>query len=708
MLMTQQCRDGSYRLFRYCLFIILVSLTTTLSAHNDHPLGKQEHDWHPDPAIVRTLSLNFDAHAGHFIVAWKPPGGVQKIEGHECLVGPYFLFDVDDSVAFDIDAKVTVDLLFDRNTTSGFYISYDHAIKPTAKKIVFDEKSSERWHRVSVELERARFANRKYEGTDFSIAALQSTHPRESLTDTALTLCDLRIRIESEEKAQPGKGRLELNVVNEKGQADTVRAGLYDGEGRAPLVDESALTVLRYAEKTKELSLLDSNVFWPGKGRFVFYLNSNYETELPEGTYDLIISKGPEYRIIQRKIQIESNQTTQVQLKLERWIDMPSTGWYSGDGHIHIGRVDSSENEMILGFTRAEDIHLSNLLQMSNVATWHFPQYAFGLAGQFRSGQHALAPGQESPRTGHLGHTIGLNGRAFHWPGDDYYLYYKTADRIHEDGGLFGYAHVALADVFNLDRGLALDMPLGRVDFLEVLQSGLLNTKHLYNFLNLGFKLLPAAGSDYPYIHLAGTERTYVQVSGEFTPQVWFEAWPEKRSFVSNGPVLSFTVNGNSQSNQVDITKGENIEIIALSRVNPDLDKIKSLELIVQGEVVATSSVQGPNGIALKHFLKPESSTWFALRTHGERGAVAHTAAVYVLVDGDQRFWKQEAVEKISQGYIDALEILRKSRPELHDDFELFNTENSILSKWDAAKPALDEQISRAIQTYRGLIEAAR
>lgn len=96
------------------------------------------------------------------------------------------------------------------------------------------------------------------------------------------------------------------------------------------------------------------------------------------------------------------------------------------------------------------------------------------------------------------------------------------------------------------------------------------------------------------------------------------------------------------------------------------------------------------------------------MRTHAERGAVAHTAAVYVLVDGDQRFWKQAAVEKISQGYIDALEILRKSRPELHDDFELFNTENSILLKWDAAKPALDEQISRAIQTYRGLIEAAR
>ena len=537
---SRQCRYGHYHTLRYCLFFILLSSTIAGNAHNSHPLGKQVLDWHPDPAIVRSLSLNFDAHAGHFIVAWRPPGGVQTIQGKECLHGPYFLFDVDDNVAFDTDATVTLDLLFDRNDTNGFYISYDHVVKPTSKRIVFDTNSKERWYRTSVKLDRARFANRKYEGTDFSIAALQATHPHSASIDATVTLCDLSLRIESNEGPSQEQGTLKLKVVNELGQPDTVRAGIYDDKGRAPLANDSALTVLRYVEKTKNLSLLDSNVFWPGKGRFIFYIDGDYQTQLAAGNYSLVVSKGPEYRILQQKVRIEANQTTELVLELERWIDMPASGWYSGDDHIHISRPDYSENDMILGFTRAEDIHVANLLQMANVATWHFPQYAFGSEGQFNAGKHTLVPGQESPRTAHLGHTIGLNGQAFYWPEDNYYLYHKTAERIHADGGLFGYAHVALADVFNLDRGLALDVPLGNVDFVEVLQRGLLNTRHLYNFLNLGYKLLPSAGSDYPYIHIAGTERTYVQIPGEFSAKAWFDAWPKNRSFVSNGPACAY------------------------------------------------------------------------------------------------------------------------------------------------------------------------
>ncbi len=701
-------RQGRNHVQRFWLFIVLSCLVSTGIAHNTHPLGKQILDWHPDPAITRTLSLNFDSHSGRFIVAWRPPGSVQTIEGRECLRGPYFLFDVADNVAFDTDASVTIDLLVDRNTTNGLYVSYDHVIKPVAKRIVFDPESNKRWYRTSIKLERARFANRKYEGTDFSIAALQAAHPHSASDDMTVTLCDMKLHIEPKPGATPQQGKLKLRIVNESGQADTVRVGLYDAEGRAPLPDDSALTVHRYAEKIKQLSLLDSNTLWPGKGRFVFYVDGLYETSLPTGMYDLVISKGPEYRILQRQVRIEPDKTSEVLLKLKRWVDMPASGWYSGDDHIHISRPDDSENEMILGFTRAEDIHVANLLQASNVASPYFPQYAFGNAGQFQSGKHALMPGQESPRSAHLGHTIGLNGRTFHRSGEDYYVYYKVADRIHEDGGLFGYAHVALADVFNLNRGLALDVPLGHVDFVEILQLGLLNTQHLYNFLNLGYKLLPAAGSDYPYIHIAGSERTYVQVPGEFSPQAWFDAWPDRRSFVSNGPMLTFTVNGNQDSNQFEIPYGEGIEIKAMARVNPDLDEMEKLELVVHGEVVATGSVQDGNTIHLQHTLQPGSSAWFSLRASGKRGTVAHTAPVYILVDGDQRFWKREAVEQIALGYIQTLETLRDSRPEIHEDFELFSTENTILPKWDASKPLLDKQIFRAIEAYKHLIEAAR
>ena len=687
--------------------LILLLLNAAAFTHNAHPLGKELHDWHPDPAIARTLSLNFDAHNGNIAVAWRPPGGTTMIEGRECLKGPYFLFDVDDNVAFDTDADVTVELLFDGRSTRGFYIAYDHVIRPATRKVVLDAQTTGPWLSTTVNLERARLANRRYEGTDFSIGALGATHPYDAALDAEITLCDLRLHIDAVEDTNKEQGRLELSITNENGEPDSVRVGLYDDEGSSPLAGASALTIMRYAEQVKQFPLLDSNTLWPGKGRYVFFVNGDYQADLAAGGYELVISKGPEYRILKRQVRIDGGRTTTLDLQLERWIDMPAAGWYSGDDHIHIGRPDASDNPMILNFTRAEDIHVSNLLQMANVATAHFRQYAFGDAGQFKAGVHTLVPGQETPRSGHRGHTIGLNGKSFHWQRENYYVYHTIAEKIHADGGLFGYAHLGLGDLFHLDRGLALDVPFGHVDFLEILQLGGLDTRHLYNFLNLGYRVLAAAGSDYPYMDVVGTERTYVRVGEKFSPQAWFDAWRAGRSFVSNGPVITFDANGNTDENRFGIAAGEAVEINAAARVNPDFDTLTKLELIVHGEVAATSSTTTEDGIRLQHTLKPETSAWFALRAYGKSGSLAHTSPSYIFVDGDKRFWKREAVAGISRKYIRALEELRASTPDPHEDFELFNTEQHILPVWEAGKPVLDKQISKAIDIYNNLIKAA-
>ena len=691
--------------FSACLILLL--LNAAAFAHNAHPLGMQLHDWHPDPVIARTLSLNFDAHNGNITVAWRPPGGTAVIEGRECLKGPYFLFDVDDKVAFDTDADVTVELLFDGRSTRGFYIAYDHVIKPATRKVVFDTRKSEPWLRTSVKLKRARFANRRYEGTDFSIGALGATHPYDAALDAEITLCDLRLHVTATGAADKEQGRLELSIASEAGEPDSARVGLYDDEGASPLAGASALTVMRYAERVKELPLLDSNTLWPGKGRYVFFVNGDYQAELAAGDYQLVVSKGPEYRILEQQVRIDAGRTTTLRLQLERWIDMPAAGWYSGDDHIHIGRPDAAENPLILNFTRAEDIHVSNLLQMANVATSYFPQYAFGDAGQFKAGTHTLVPGQETPRSGHRGHTIGLNGKAFHWQRENYYLYHTVAQNIHADGGLFGYAHLALGDLFHLDRGLALDVPFGHVDFLEILQLGGLDTRHLYNFLNLGYEILAGAGSDYPYMDVVGTERTYVQAGEKFSPQAWFDMWRAGRSFVSNGPVITFDANGNTDENRFGIAAGEAVEINAVARVNPDFDELTRLELVVHGEVIAAEATRTGDAIRLQHTLQPEASAWFALRTTGKRGSLAHTSPSYILVDRDKRFWKREAVAEISRKYIRALEELRASTPDPAEDFELFNTEQHILPVWEAGKAALDRQISKAIGVYNDLIKAA-
>ncbi|MGR8949292.1 MAG: CehA/McbA family metallohydrolase [Gammaproteobacteria bacterium] len=694
-------------LFGLILFFLTLLLIPPASAHNEHPLGRQQIPWTPNSKILRTLAYNFDFAGGGDFVTWRPPGGIEKRGVRECLVGPYFFFDVSDDFAFDIDETVTIRLLFDLTTTEGFNLSYDHAVKPSVVSRTFDQ-SNERWHWETVTLERARFANRKYAKTDFAVGGLKSLFPADNTGGGhQIALCDMQISRSRNTPAHPAPGNIKLKIADQNGDAISARVGIYDATGRSPLADRSAVSVHRFGEQIRDINLRRVPPTWPTEGRYVFYVDGNYQASIPPGRYTVVVSKGPEYRLHVQTIEVSAQKPGDFEITLQRWINMPAKGWYSGDDHIHIARNAPDVNRSILSFTSAEDIHLSNLLQMANVTTWHFPQYAFGAPGHFSRRDHALAPGQESPRTSHRGHTIGLNAPRFHWPERDYFLYDKTADAIHEDGGMFGYAHVAI-DGFNVSWGLALDVPLGIVDFLEMLQMGVLNTEYFYDFLNLGYKLLPSAGSDYPYIHIAGAERVYVNVGETFTIPAWFDAWRTKRSFVSNAPIIDFAVNGDRLATEFNVASGDSISVSATSRVNPDFDQLENVELVVHGNVVATATGTLEDGLELEHTLQADESFWFVLRTLGANGAVAHTAPVYVFVDNDKQFWNKEIAEQTALKYIDTLNTMKNSTPDLNEEWERFNVENDVLPKWEQAKPGLDIQINEAIERYKSKINSAQ
>ena len=688
--------------------IISISLALTAQAHNEHPLGRQTIPWSPDKNILRTLSYNFDFAGGGDFVTWRPPGGVEQRGDHECLVGPYFFFDVRDDFAFNIDETVTIEMLFDASVTQGFNLSYDHAVNPSVVTRTF-ASGDKRWRRETVELPRARFANRKYSKTDFAIGGLKSLFPADNTGGGHnIALCDIKVHRAAKKTSPNPSVDFSLLVHDENGKPTSARIGIYDPSGRAPLASDHALEVRRFSERVRDIPLRQVPQAWPSKGRFIFYTGGSYQTPLKPGQYTLVISKGPEYKLHIKKIQIRNGEPLQITIQLGRWTDMQARGWYSGDDHIHIARHDPSGNNAILSFTGAEDIHLANLLQMANVTTWHFPQYAFGDAGHFRAENHALASGQVSPRTSHRGHTIGLNARSFHWPDKDYFLYDRTANAIRADGGLFGYAHVAI-DGFNVEWGLALDVPLGIVDFLEMLQMGVLNTEYFYDFLNLGYKLLPSAGSDYPYIHIAGAERVYAKVGADFSVANWFEAWRKNRSFVSNGPIVEFSINGDDEKNEFHVAKGDSIAVKASASVNPDFDQLEKIELVVHGNVIDSVKMTDPKErIDMNYQFTAEESLWLALRTTGQNGTVAHTAPVYIYVDGNKNFWNKEASEALALKYIEVLNTLRHSTPDLREEWERFNVENDVLPKWHHAKPALDSDIARAIERYQSKIDQAQ
>ena len=692
--------------FYLALFTLPLIALQFAPAHERHPLAMQELDWQAEN-IKHVYAMAGDFHAGTLIRTWNMPGQVEDVEGRRCLVGPYFIFDVDDDFAFNIDETVTVDLLFDAGLTDGFIISYDHASdSPQASTVMLDGDGGQRWQWVSVELERAGLANRRHGHTDLGVAAPGALLFYDTQADHEIVLCDMKIGRKGRQETGPVfTGTLSLHVRDGAGGAAVpARVGLYDAQGRMPAPAEQALVVPRFTDRTRQVPVRRGFDLWSdGKG-YAFYVDGDYEAQVPADRYQLVVSRGPEYRVYTQEVEIAAHSHARVEVELQRWTDMPEQGWYSGDAHIHIERTRDA-NPGILALLSAEDIHVANLLQMGNLARYYFPQYAFGEDGHYLRDNHALVSGQESPRTGHRGHTISLNISRYHEP-VDFFLYHDTAMAVQADGGLFGYAH-AIIDAFHVSRGLALDVPMGLVDFLEVLQFSMIDTEFLYDFWNLGFRLAPVAGSDFPYINLPGTERSYVRIDGSFSPRAWFEGLRQGRTFVTNGPMLSLEVAGGTIGDTVAAAGGETLNISARARVNPDMDSLDRVELVIHGDVAATAvSEEGSESLSLNNSLTVDESCWVALRAYGKNGGLAHSAPVYVSVDGVKEFWNTAAVPALVEKYKNRIKTMLNALPDAYDDLERWDTASLLEPAWNAQLPALRQHADKVLERYDEMLRS--
>jgi hypothetical protein len=65
------------------------------------------------------------------------------------------------------------------------------------------------------------------------------------------------------------------------------------------------------------------------------YRHDGGEVRLPPGELTLTYGRGPEYRMIDRKVTIPAKGDAKIELELKRWINAMDYGFYSGDHHIH-------------------------------------------------------------------------------------------------------------------------------------------------------------------------------------------------------------------------------------------------------------------------------------------------------------------------------------------------------------------------------------
>ena len=240
------------------------------------------------------------------------------------------------------------------------------------------------------------------------------------------------------------------------------------------------------------------------------------------------------------------------------------------------------------------------------------------------------------------------------------------------------------------------------------MQDGILGTELWYAFLNLGFRLIPMAGSDFPYLGLPGAERNYVKVPAEFSPEAWYSALKEGHTFVTNGPLLELTVNGKPMGATLSAQPGDRITIHTSARLNPDLGALDRLELIIHGDLAQVAKSDGSSDtISLSHQLTLRRGVWIAARAYGVDQAAAHTAPVYIQID-DQSFWCVEKVSEIVAAMRERLKEFATLTPTLSEELEPWEVTETLAGMWQDQHAHIQQRIQKALGVYQALSSAAR
>ena len=124
--------------------------------------------------------------------------------------------------------------------------------------------------------------------------------------------------------------RGEVPVLFDVKPAVRVRLGVKDFDG-TPTVGRFTFTDAGgrvYPPQPKRLApdLFFQKQVYRADGGFVL---------LPPGEFAVEYGRGPEYALKTARIKVEAGRDNTFEVKLERWINPATQGWYSGDHHIH-------------------------------------------------------------------------------------------------------------------------------------------------------------------------------------------------------------------------------------------------------------------------------------------------------------------------------------------------------------------------------------
>lgn len=417
--------------------------------------------------------------------------------------------------------------------------------------------------------------------------------------------------------------------------AQAVRIQILDSATKKPLAARIRLVDARGAEVTP----LGRNA-QPGKdavegdvrfqSRGYFYTDGALMVRFDALPLQYTVLRGYEYQIAEGTLTANAVKDGSAIIELRRWSSVGRNGYYSGDVHIHHISPKTCRLEM-----DAEDLDVAHILTSDFTAD----QNEFrGRTDPNSSGGRFVYVSQEF-RHDHLGHMCVLDLKKLVQPvkpmqKEHYPLHLSACDNAHAQGGYVTWAHfpswpgvespldVVMEKLDGVELLCVLDPREPAVFMPQVIPEVQANDGlHLwYRYLNCGFRLTASAGTDKMTTFVTvGSNRVYAQVEGEFTYDNWMRALRRGRTYVTNSPLLDFTVNGRSPGGLIEVTpKKPVVQIQASVQSQLPYDR---LEIVVNGTVAADSSPSGLRHRASIHLEYPvRDSCWIAARVLEDSG----------------------------------------------------------------------------------------
>ncbi|MCA9229763.1 MAG: CehA/McbA family metallohydrolase [Planctomycetales bacterium] len=364
-----------------------------------------------------------------------------------------------------------------------------------------------------------------------------------------------------------------------------------------------------------------------------FVCDGRATAQLPAGDYTYAIERGPEY---QRKVghfQLKAGQHHELSVQLTRIANLRAAGWYSGDLHIH-RPVDEVAQLM-----RAEDLDFAPVITWWNTRNvWQdeaLPQQVTHRLDDSRI--YNVMAGEDEREGGALLY-FGLRAP----------LDIKTDNREFPSPMRFvSQARRNYAEVWiDIEKPFWWDVPVwlasGQMNSVGIANNHMCrsqmypseawgkprNVERLpaprgngywtqeiyYHLLNCGLRLPPSAGSASGVLpNPVGYNRVYVHLDQPLTSDSWFHGLSRGRCFVTNGPLLLTTADGQPPGTEFQLAPGES-RLIRLDIQLTSEDPVSTIEVIQNGHLL--KSLPCSDAMTQQHTVTISTSEpgWFIVR----------------------------------------------------------------------------------------------